>query len=956
MKKTLLFILLSACSVVMASCDGDSSSSSSIAIENPTEVIVSGPKSTYIDQTIPLSATVVGSSDHSVTWAVDDQTIASIDDSGRLTGLKEGTVNVSATSKKYPSLVGTYSVNVIARLADGVELIVDSEEAYVGENGVYYIPLGIKIHLSYRLDDEKARSIDGISYAFVSNEGEDTSSLGSFEVLGDNTVNFVAMSVFENVAIRVSIFYDGFYSASATHSLIFTSVDNNADNKVKVAEIIENISNKETDLSSANFAYGQAKDELSETTYQIYNDGASSHTIYSDDTTKDSVSIIDNSSIYYFDYDVTSGDILNVYQNLTYDNENAAIYEANARRAHFYLDNNVYYGFASLFELVTSGSSYRGYDVFGSFYLGAYAQYSFNEANSLNVLSITSEYYDNLTNAGYSAAFTLSYSDDYSLESYSYEIYDYDGVNKNLLFVESADEFVYGEKTNFTSFDIEKYYYSTIVLEELAGKKADDGSYDYTDLERYGADEVGVEDGLTMYTLSYDKALPLIIDGNASLPTTATPLIDNISALSTYSYTDESGATINMERSFFSYENGSFSISAPKYDSGNSIATKERVTISGRGGASTSFLIQWTVPNLKGITFSSSENVSNNVFPSIRAYGRTGYFYLNPNPDDVNLYTFAIDIHSKPTNGDLSLHQYSDNNQYSNPDGSYYLTASVPGTYKFSFYIIEADYIKTEEFTLTVEELLSASEIEEKIIGETYIYNTGMTEFRVTFTNASTITLVEEQYMMGNAPIEDTIPYKISDGRITIEGNFDVNKEDTGVNFSYYKFDTEGFYYDAVLAGDIDFNNDLSQITLYLRSKQDLGDGGLDFDDDELVNFAPTSFNIYQGLESLNGINVKSNGSSYANTDYGMVEASIVFDESFMTLTLTSLKTNAVVDIIRAGYEFDDLNKIITFSNVVSINNIVAFNYLEYNRTSSSWRASITFPNSYSATYFDFTF
>ena len=53
-----------------------------------------------------------------------------------------------------------------------------------------------------------------------------------------------------------------------------------------------------------------------------------------------------------------------------------------------------------------------------------------------------------------------------------------------------------------TSFDIEKYYYSTIVLEELAGKKADDGSYDYTDLERYGADEVGVEDGLTMTLIS----------------------------------------------------------------------------------------------------------------------------------------------------------------------------------------------------------------------------------------------------------------------------------------------------------------------------------------------------------------------------------------------------------------------------------------------------------------------
>ena len=79
-------------------------------------VSISGPQNVFVGDSIQLTATVTGK-DHAVptvdgvTWQCSDETIAIIDENGKVTGLRQGTVTITATSKDGKAL-GTHTVSV----------------------------------------------------------------------------------------------------------------------------------------------------------------------------------------------------------------------------------------------------------------------------------------------------------------------------------------------------------------------------------------------------------------------------------------------------------------------------------------------------------------------------------------------------------------------------------------------------------------------------------------------------------------------------------------------------------------------------------------------------------------------------------------------------------------------------------------------------------------------------
>jgi len=69
------------------------------SVPSVQSITITGDTSVLVDGSIQLKATVLpNDAIQSVTWSVNDKTIASIDDFGKITGLKAGTVSVSATT------------------------------------------------------------------------------------------------------------------------------------------------------------------------------------------------------------------------------------------------------------------------------------------------------------------------------------------------------------------------------------------------------------------------------------------------------------------------------------------------------------------------------------------------------------------------------------------------------------------------------------------------------------------------------------------------------------------------------------------------------------------------------------------------------------------------------------------------------------------------------------------
>lgn len=876
-----------------------------------TKVLVSGPYSVEVGKTITLIASVQGSSDTRVTWSVNDTSIATITSEGVLTGIKEGTVEVKATSVKNPEIFGTWSVKVNETQASGIEIVIDTsnEDIYV-EDGVYYIPGGVEFYITYSLQGG-GKIPDSVEYnfSFASQDENVTSSDCVIEpVMGESGKYDSAIvkfnRAFEGGIITASASYLSSVSADMKTSVFVNSYDKNSENTSKLLTIIDNIRAKET----TNLIRGTQEVKQGEvTTTTIFNSYLDATYSTKEVVNEDSLvnkeyaySTLDEEEniLYYFSYNEDKT-IDEIFVNETFNSEKLNEYKNKVPVAHFIVDGAPTYGFANLLSLLFTNKTYQGETSFGDFTMNSNAQYTFNE-NQVKVDTLFVDDFD----IEIKVNFELNYNANFELTSYKYEVSTKEANEEELTlkYAENGKDFVYGEKSLDTTKEISlsNYYITSFkakyienYAETVLGDGADNSKYEYISFEANGSEN------RDLYITSYDNTIPLKISDYT--PQSASLLIDvaKVTALN----------SVAGARNILIFEDGTILISAPKDEDGYFIVSEDVVTIETRGGAVENVVIKWTKPELKGLNFDCPNDQSVNTshqFASIRPYQETPYFWLNADPDD-SIYSFDMKVVSGDSKG-INLKRYESDKSI--PSGAYTIEGLTPGNYEFYFFVEGYETIKTENFTLTILDPISADTYKENLIGNTYSYMTDTMKYSLYFENDHNIVLTTPNITNdgGSATESVNINYQITDGRVSIVP--DVIDGETKVN---QIFDSETSYFESAYASDLVISEDFSKVTICMRLRSDSEADVYDY------HYANYTFSLPANLNEL--ANKSFACESFLLGKSTMTKLVISFNENDQgIMVLTEISTNNVLATLSFNYAYDSANATLNLSNVNFVN------------------------------------
>ena len=391
-----------------------------------TGVVIGGPLSVKMGQTIKLSVDVLGSDDDSVTWKSLNEDIATVDASGVVTGVKVGDATIEATSLLDPNYSATYKIKVTGEMAKEIFVVIEeSDDITVDENGVYNIPGGKTFKVSYRLGNTNAIVPDSIAYSFSYSSGSNTSVEDCvIENQGDGTALVTFNKVFTGGVISVSASYATSVEGSIKNAVSVNSYDKNAENVTKLDSIISSIKDQElASLTKAKHTYKTSSvTEVSE--FNLFNDSTYTKVTRKDnesETVTNRYSVIDKeeSAFYFFSYD-ESKKISEMYSNNTFIDRPALQYEYEeyAKLPNFIISDLPVYGFSSLFTLIASGASYRGSTAFGDFLTRGNATYTFTDTSA----KVVTEYENSAGNI-VSIDFELNYNVNYQLTDFNYVLF-----------------------------------------------------------------------------------------------------------------------------------------------------------------------------------------------------------------------------------------------------------------------------------------------------------------------------------------------------------------------------------------------------------------------------------------------------------------------------------------------------------------------------------------------------
>ena len=907
-----------------------------------TGVVIGGPLSVKMGETIKLSVDVLGSDDDSVAWKSLNEDIATVDASGVVTGVKIGDATIEATSVLDPNHSATYKIKVTGESSKEIFVVIEeSDDITVDENGVYNIPGGKTFKVSYRLGNTNATVPDSISYSFSYSSGTNaTVDDCLIENQGDGTALVTFNKVFTGGVISVSASYAASVEGSIKNAVSVNSYDKNAENVTKLDSIISSIKDQElASLTKAKHTYKTSSvTEVSE--FNLFNDSTYTKVTRkdseSDETVTNRYSVIDKdeSAFYFFSYD-ESKKISEMYSNNTFKDLPSLQYEEYAKLPNFIVSDLPVYGFSSLFTSIAGGASYRGSTAFGDFLTRGNATYTFTDTSAKVVTE-----YEIIAGNIVSIDFELNYNTNYQLTGFNY-VYQL-GATKDTLetvFEESGSDFVYSTKGEDTigTINIDDYYIQDFDVEyvdnyeEIAIGEGADGT-------RYDIDKKEVqEDGTILYTLPYNHSLPLRIQNFT--PATGSTLFDVANV------TVSNGVT--GTRSIMIYRDGIAVINPPRKDDGTFIATKETVTFETRGGGKGTVQIQWNAPEVGGIEFdcpNHKETNTTNEFRSVRVYDETDYFWLQTDTEDTS-YEFGMVVTSGPSDG-IKLKEHDGDTDKLVPTGAYTIETFTPGTYNFYFYIVgHEDEFRTATFTLVVQEPISAEEYKENLIGKTYEYNLSMGVVSLTFTSDSIMTMTmpttSGDREDGDNPDDAdeatvNIRYQITDGRVT------VLTDQGKVN---QIFNSTNSYFESIYGGDIEISEDYRSVNLMLRTRSDAAQ------DQELnYNYNQINFALRADVSNITGN--KYAGSSFLTVapSYGMSTLTIFFEkEDSGSFEIVSNATQEVVAKFTFNYTSDVESKEVELSNVVLVSSLIDGLILYSARTGSNniLNIEVAVPNEY---------
>lgn len=848
--------------------------------ENITGVVISGPLTVNVGENITLVADVLGSSDDSVTWETSNEEIATIDASGKLTGVSQGEVTITATSTKAPEFNATYTVNVREIDATGIELVVETSDDIYEKDGVYYVPGGKEFTISYKLVGG-SRQPDGVSYTFSYADGTSATSadcLVTTQEDGSAIVRFNAF--FEGGVISASASYSTSIEAPLKSALRFTSYDKNSENSAKLQDIIEKIGEREvTSLTKATQTITRSS-STKVTDFDVYKNQSyatiTTETIDNKGTTTEEINTfatVDTSknAMYYFSYD-DEKKIDEMYVNTIYGSEESMTYSNYASLPTFIDGYNASYGFNSLFSQMTTNSPYGGQVSFGDFTASGNTTYTFEEGN----IKLVSDYIDDFDASVY-IEFDLKYNANYEITSYLYKAGSKDSSgNINVSYQEEGSNFVYGSKglNSNPEIDISDYYIQDFDVEYIEnyaslvqGTGADNSRYTYDTFVAGGAN------GNDLYSTTYNRSLPFKITNFA--PTTGSTLIDVASIKIVNS--------VSSSRDNVIFEDGSTIFSAPKGDDGNFVPSTDTITFTTRGGGSKTIVIEWTKPELNALNFDYPNDQSINTthkFPDMRPYKETEYFWLNADPDD-SIYAFGMKITKGDTDG-LTLIENSASR--TKPSGSYSIEANKPGEYEFYFYVEGSSDVKTETYSLKVLDPISAETYKENLVGKKYEYNTGTSTYTLEFVSDTQIELTmptysEESYTSGTT--KASIDYTISDGRVSVTPDTDSQIQ---------VFDTTDSYFESAYAEDLNISEDFSTVEILLRTRPDSANDEYDYNYNTYLFKKPTDLSsivgkTYQTQGNVYTKNISTLTISFDDNNKGTISIKDNSGDEFATLT-----------------------------------------------------------------------
>lgn len=792
-KSNLLIALLSVAALTsLAGCNGNTSSpsissGSTQTSANPdeiTSVVINGPKTVNVGQTATLVAGVTGDDTNSVTWSSSDDTIATVSDSGVVTGVKAGSVTITATSVINPSVSGTWSMTVSAPTSKPTSITVSIDESedviFNSDKGLYEINANTVFNLKYvcdvpnpvpafevfyRVAESSVSSISYSNYIDVDSKTGECRAIRAFSA--DTGSPYITLQV----VYRLSI------SEELIGSVNIDIVDNNLSLPSEIASTLTSSRDAEmtrmTEISLSRKTSNGTSNSDVDVKYHLFGNGS-----YAEVTDNEE----DTTSLYF------NGNKDGNYYNLMYSPSISVISKSKQDLT------STNYQYAYDYQLGTSGLilNLANNIIQGQTYFGLYA---FNNDAIRSEIEVTEETNkttltasNNLEDVGeYTLSLELDFNDEDLLSSYKLSITNvYEGVtksiNEEMSFTYSAakasDDNGYEGK-----LDLAKYYIAqNFSIKNMEGETGE--GYNFVNTENYvkfipqeyePTSESYNGKQYEVYEMTPDQSFAFAIDEKSLGNRDASLAIDNVTITTTPISTlgDTSNEAVCEVVSF---EGGVYSISNNFDDLGNERLGEALITLTSTKGYTNSFIVRYNdysdpteiILDAPNITETDGEY----YFEDVAVGDVSETFLLNSQPDTLAV-DFALDVTDDSTGEKvtdaLELYHYENGN----PDekNGYGIKGLKEGSYTFTIHIIGYDNLKTPEMHIEIIPQLTEEEILNGITSENgYDYpglTAGITSVNFRFSRDYKLTVTQ---INSGVTYVDEITYHIENGKIILEG------------------------------------------------------------------------------------------------------------------------------------------------------------------------------------------
>lgn len=793
-KSNLLIALLSVAALTsLAGCNGNTSSpsissGSTQTSTNPdeiTSVVINGPKTVNVGQTATLVAGVTGDDTNSVTWSSSDDTIATVSDSGVVTGVKAGSVTITATSVINPSVSGTWSMTVSAPTSKPTSITVSIDESedviFNSDKGLYEINANTVFNLKYvcdvpnpvpafevfyRVAESSVSSISYSNYIDVDSETGECRAIRAFSA--DTGSPYITLQV----VYRLST------SEELIGSVNIDIVDNNLSLPSEIASTLTSSRDAEmtrmTEISLSRKTSNGTSNSDVDVKYHLFGNGS-----YAEVTDNEE----DTTSLYF------NGNKDGNYYNLMYSPSISVISKSKQDLT------STNYQYAYDYQLGTSGLilNLANNIIQGQTYFGLYA---FNNDAIRSEIEVTEETNkttltasNNLEDVGeYTLSLELNFNDEDLLSSYKLSITNvYEGVtksiNEEMSFTYSAakasDDNGYEGK-----LDLAKYYIAqNFSIKNMEGETGE--GYNFVNTENYvkfipqeyePTSESYNGKQYEVYEMTPDQSFAFAIDEKSLGNRDASLAIDNVTITTTPIST--SGDTSNEAVcEVAAFEGGVYSISNNFDDLGNERLGEALITLTSTKGYTNSFIVRYNdYSDPTGIILDApniTETDGEYYFEDVAVGDVSETFLLNSQPDTLAV-SFALDVTDDSTGEKvtdaLELYHYENGN----PDEKkgYGIKGLKEGSYTFTIHIIGYDNLKTPEMHIEIIPQLTEEEILNGITGEKGYNYPGLTQgtgigtnFRFTKDKKLIITQTNADVVY-----TDTVDFDIENGKIMLKG------------------------------------------------------------------------------------------------------------------------------------------------------------------------------------------